>query len=217
MKVKIYTDGGCHNSGPYKGLGAWAYVIINEDGRVIREDAQKGEDHTTNNRMEYIAFIEAMKWCLAEGYFSHIEVYSDSDLLVKSFTEWIYAWVNKNTISDKANPDLLRELASLREALDMTLINFKMSWIKAHAGHKWNEYVDKECTKIILENVRAMKMEQAMSFVPPPEVYTEFEELFSKITEAMAYHKGLTPEQLSKAQTMLTLQKPILEKTFLTL
>jgi len=54
-KVTIYTDGACKgNPGP----GGWG-VLLMSDG--VERELFGGEDLTTNNRMEMMAVIEALR------------------------------------------------------------------------------------------------------------------------------------------------------------
>ena len=58
MNIEIYTDGACSkNPGP----GGWAYIMVNKDSKeeICRENG--GEKSTTNNRMELMAVIRALK------------------------------------------------------------------------------------------------------------------------------------------------------------
>ena len=55
VRVKIYTDGACSgNPGP----GGWGAILIYGD---TRREISGGEAHTTNNRMELLAAIEALE------------------------------------------------------------------------------------------------------------------------------------------------------------
>ncbi|HEY7398296.1 MAG TPA: ribonuclease HI family protein [Gaiellaceae bacterium] len=78
MTVRLFTDGGARgNPGP----AAYAYVIEDEDGVVL---AQRGETIgvATNNVAEYRALIEGLVRA-AELGLAHVEVVSDSELMVK--------------------------------------------------------------------------------------------------------------------------------------
>ena len=56
MKYKIYTDGACSgNPGP----GGWAAIILADD--KIQNEISGGESSTTNNKMELLAPIKAIK------------------------------------------------------------------------------------------------------------------------------------------------------------
>ena len=54
-EITIYTDGSClGNPGP----GGWAAIILDKEDRT---EIAGGEKDTTNNRMEMMAVIEALK------------------------------------------------------------------------------------------------------------------------------------------------------------
>lgn len=127
----VFTDGGSHgNPGP----GGWGYVYVIKD-QIIKE-AWGGEAHTTNNRMELTAIIEALK---AVGN-QEITVFSDSNLCVQTFNTWMkgwkfHGWQKKGGIK---NLDLIQELDRLKSACPKV----GLTWVKAHNGNQWNEYVD---------------------------------------------------------------------------
>lgn len=211
MKVAIFTDGGCHNAGRFKGIGAWAYVIVDDKGNLIFEKSKLGDPGTTNNRMEYIAFLEALKWCLQTKFITQIDAFSDSRLLIDSFTNWIYGWKKAGTIDKKKNPDLLREMSLLREELDLTLINFRFQWVKAHNGNKWNEHCDKACTRLIQEAIRPMARPETTLSQGKTEA---FEVLFNKIWDGTIHHDEITSEELTIAKQLLHNQKPHLLRAY---
>ena len=130
--IKIYTDGSCLTN---PGNGGWA-AIINQDGEINRMSGS--EKNTTNNRMELLAPINALKKIKGN---TKIEIYTDSKYVKLGITEWIKKWVNNNWQTSKKedvkNKDLWVELYSLNESLDI-----KWNWVKAHAGNTMNEEVD---------------------------------------------------------------------------
>ena len=57
-KVDIYTDGSCiGNPGP----GGWSFIIKYKNKKI--KEFSGFENYTTNNRMEIIAAINAIKYC----------------------------------------------------------------------------------------------------------------------------------------------------------
>ncbi|MBQ3894948.1 MAG: hypothetical protein II739_06440, partial [Clostridia bacterium] len=95
-----------------------------------------GEPETTNNRMELRGPIEALK-LLKEPCF--VNLYSDSSYVVNTFTlGWYEAW-EKINFKNKANVDLVTELAELCRI-------HKVRWIKVK-GHADNEY-NNECDRL---------------------------------------------------------------------
>lgn len=129
-EVSIYTDGACSgNPGP-GGYGA-ILIYCSHVKKVYG-----GEPETTNNRMELRGPIEALK-LLKEPCF--VNLYSDSSYVVNTFTlGWYEAW-EKINFKNKANVDLVTELAELCRI-------HKVRWIKVK-GHADNEY-NNECDRL---------------------------------------------------------------------
>ena len=130
--IKIYTDGSCLEN---PGSGGWA-AIINEDGNIKRISGS--EKNTTNNRMELMAPINALKNIEPN---KEIEIFTDSKYVKLGITEWINTWLKNNWKTSKKenvkNKELWLELYNLNKSL-----NVKWNWVKAHAGNPLNEEVD---------------------------------------------------------------------------
>ena len=130
--IKIYTDGSCLKN---PGNGGWA-AIINDDGDIKRVSGS--EKNTTNNRMELMAPLNALKGMDPN---KEIEIYTDSQYVKLGITEWINNWLKNNWQTSKKedvkNKDLWLELYNLNKSL-----NVKWNWVKAHAGNPLNEEVD---------------------------------------------------------------------------
>ena len=130
--IKIYTDGSCLKN---PGDGGWA-AIISKNGK--NEVISGSEKDTTNNRMELLAPINALKQVDTK---SQVEIYTDSQYVKLGITEWINKWVSNNWQTakkeDVKNKDLWVELYNLNQSL-----NVKWNWVKAHAGDPINEDVD---------------------------------------------------------------------------
>ena len=130
--IKIYTDGSCLEN---PGKGGWA-AIINDDGDIKKVSG--GEKNTTNNRMELMAPINALKVMNPN---KEIEIYTDSQYVKLGITQWINTWLKNNWKTSKKedvkNKDLWLELNNLNNSLDV-----KWNWVKAHSGNPLNEEVD---------------------------------------------------------------------------
>ena len=130
--ITIYTDGSCLRN---PGNGGWAAII--NDEKEIRK-ISGSEKNTTNNRMELMAPINALKSISSDN---EINVYTDSKYVKLGITEWINTWVKNNWQTSKKenvkNKDLWIELYNLNKSL-----NVKWNWVKAHAGDPLNEEVD---------------------------------------------------------------------------
>lgn len=92
-----------------------------------------GENHTTNNQMEMMAVIEALKWANPS---KKIQIYTDSNYVQKGMTVWMEGWKRRGWKNVK-NREYWEALLSLSKNLDI-----EWFWIKGHANHKWNEKAD---------------------------------------------------------------------------
>src|SRR3546814_17237539 len=82
-QIEIHTDGAClGNPGP----GGWG-VLLCCDGRE-RELSGKERD-TTNNRMEWMAAIQALEALSAT---CEVVVHTDSQYVQHGISEWLTAW-----------------------------------------------------------------------------------------------------------------------------
>ena len=130
--IKIYTDGSCLEN---PGNGGWAAIII-DDGKKTQIKGSK--KNTTNNQMELMAPIEALKK-IPKG--SNVQIFTDSKYVKSGITEWIHNWKKngwKTTNKQKVkNKDLWVELDLLSSQFDI-----KWSWVKAHSTDKLNNEVD---------------------------------------------------------------------------
>lgn len=128
-QLVIYTDGAARgNPGP------GGYGIIMQWGSVVKEFSQ-GFRLTTNNRMELMAVVVALKQLTRDGL--DIVIYSDSAYVVNAIEKgWIHGWV-KTGFKDKKNSDLWQEY--LKYARKHRI---KFVWVKGHANNPYNNRCD---------------------------------------------------------------------------
>lgn len=133
-QVDIFTDGACSgNPGP----GGWS-AILRYKG--TDKEISGGEKHTTNNRMELTAVIEALK-LLKEP--CEVTLWTDSKYVADGLGKgWAAGWKKNGwRKADKKpalNPDLWDELLNLNDKHTI-----KIQWIKGHASHPENEKCDR--------------------------------------------------------------------------
>lgn len=135
-EIVIYTDGACSgNPGP----GGWGAVIIDNHGNGTTKEIWGGEAHTTNQRMELQAAVEALRALPAPG---RVRLHSDSAYLINAFRlRWIPRWQKNGwrTAARKPvqNQDLWLALADLAA-------KHRVEWIKVkgHSGDLYNERCD---------------------------------------------------------------------------
>ena len=130
--IKIYTDGSCIGN---PGQGGWAAIILDDGKKTVIKGNKK---NTTNNQMELLAPIEALKK-IPKG--SQVQIFTDSKYLKFGITEWIYNWkkngwktANKKNVS---NQELWTELDQLNSEFEIS-----WNWVKAHSTDKLNNEVD---------------------------------------------------------------------------
>jgi ribonuclease HI len=130
--IEIFTDGACSgNPGP----GGWGAIL--RSGETEKE-LFGGEADTTNNRMEMMAVIEALKQLKRPV---EARVHTDSQYVQKGISEWIHGWKRRGwKTADKKpvkNEDLWRQLDTLAEPHTI-----EWCWVRGHNGHPENERAD---------------------------------------------------------------------------
>ena len=141
--IKIYTDGSCLEN---PGNGGWAAIIIDEGKKTQLKGSKK---NTTNNQMELLAPIEALKK-IPKG--TKVQIFTDSKYVKSGITEWIHNWkkndwktTNKQPVKNK---DLWNELDLMNNEFDI-----KWTWVKGHSSDKLNNEVDLIAREAALINI----------------------------------------------------------------
>ncbi len=128
--AEVYTDGACSgNPGP----GGWGWVAT--DGRR----GSGGEAHSTNQRLELQAVLEALR--AIDG---SVTVFSDSTYVVKCFNDrWYEGWLKRGWKSSANKPVANRDLwEPLIELFLQRKNEISFVWVKGHAGNQMNEIAD---------------------------------------------------------------------------
>ena len=131
-KVEIYSDGACKGN---PGMGGWG-ALLSCDGREKR--LYGGEKDTTNNRMELMGSIEALR---ALNKPCQVVLWTDSQYVKKGMTEWLNGWKARGWRTAANEPVKNQDLW---QALDeqATRHDIEWRWVKGHAGHYGNEVAD---------------------------------------------------------------------------
>ena len=130
-KILIYTDGSSlGNPGP----GGYGIVMKTSDGR-LEKTFSKGFKKTTNNRMELMAVIDALKKIKQKDW--PVEIYTDSKYVSDAVNKaWLNKWLRQKFTKTK-NPDLWKEFIRVTQGL-----NYTIHWVKGHNNHPENEQCD---------------------------------------------------------------------------
>jgi ribonuclease HI len=120
-KLIICADGACRGNQFKENIGGWGVVYkYSNDTKEIKGSTR----NTTNNIMELTAALEALKGIKNKKV--TIEIFMDSQYVVKGVNEWSKFWVTHNWKSPKKKPvenkELWIQLLKLKE--DFTNIQF---------------------------------------------------------------------------------------------
>ncbi len=131
-QVRVYTDGACSgNPGP----GGWG-VVLESCGHT--RELLGAQEHTTNNRMELQAAIEALN-SLTEP--CEVEIVTDSTYLKNGMQSWLVNWKRKGWKTSEGKPvknqDLWRQLDAL-----VATHRVHWHWVRGHTGVEGNERAD---------------------------------------------------------------------------
>jgi ribonuclease HI len=142
--ITIHTDGACSgNPGP----GGWG-AILEWNGH--RKEINGAEPETTNNRMELMAAIQALR--AVKGENKSIRLVTDSTYVKDGLTKWIHGWKKNGwkTAAKKPvkNADLWRELDEAASRHDV-----QWDWVKGHSGDPDNERAD-ELARLAIAQMR---------------------------------------------------------------
>jgi len=137
-KITIYTDGACSGN---PGKGGWAAVIIEDENE---KTISGSEMLTTNNRMELLAVINALK----EVSLAKLDIYTDSKYVKNGIESWIKNWKMNGWMTAAKQPvknkDLWLELDTL-----VTKKEIEWKWVKGHSNDHYNTIVDEAARKAI--------------------------------------------------------------------
>jgi ribonuclease HI len=144
--IEIFTDGACRgNPGP----GGWAALMRQDTTEKMLSGA---EPATTNNRMEVMAAIEALR---AIQRPSRIRLTTDSEYLRQGVTSWVKRWKLNGWRTAAKQPVKNQDLWVLLDSLVGTH-EIEWCWVKGHSGHAENERVD-EAANVAIDDLLARR------------------------------------------------------------
>ena len=128
--MTFYTDGACSgNPGP----GGWACAV--PDGPF----ASGAETHTTNQRMEISAALEAIR-----ANAGPLDVVSDSTYVVNCFRDkWYAGWRQRGWKNSQRKPVANRDLWEPLIELVLARGDVTFRWVKGHGDDPMNDLVDR--------------------------------------------------------------------------
>jgi len=147
----LYTDGACLNN---PGYGAWCSVLLHNQKEIIMCGRQ---DYTTNNRMESLALICALRCIVLNSDVRRIKWYSDSMYAIGAVKTYRKKQVSKKKHKIK-NLDLWQEFWRLMNRYDFVI---EPHWVRGHSGDFYNE----KCNDIAEKIVRGIPIRDDITFI----------------------------------------------------
>lgn len=152
--IALFSDGGCRgNPGP----GAYAYLIQDQEGNVLKE-AAGADSYTTNNKMELSGVIEGLiglKDLLPtigrDALLQRVVVVTDSKYVVDGMNSWVSGWKSRGwKKADGKSPENVELWMRLDEMIS-SFFEVKFQWVRGHGGHPQNERCDQLANKAMDE------------------------------------------------------------------
>ena len=182
-KIIVFTDGSSRgNPGP----GGWGAVVAD---RARVKEIGGYSTHTTNNKMELTAAIEAIKMIRKKA---EITIHTDSRYVINGITKWVSGWEKKGwqTLgkTEVQNKELWKALMDV-------VATHTVVWkhVKGHSGISLNERADviangfarKE--NVELFNGSVAKYKSFVESMPKPRVVSKSKSTSKKTGPAYSY------------------------------
>ena len=143
--IVVYADGACSgNPGP----GGWAWAVAPDGAR----SGSGGEAHTTNQRMELTAVLQALRTLggEADATGAGLLVVSDSQYVVNCFRDrWWEGWLARGWRNSQRQPVANRDLWEPLIDVVRTRGDVEFRWVKGHSGDPMNDLVDELAVRAI--------------------------------------------------------------------
>ncbi|WP_145052621.1 ribonuclease HI [Paenibacillus xylanexedens] len=145
--IELWTDGAIHKNGRPEAIGGWACILrfvdidfASREVTVLKEKEMSGSQRaagTTSNEMELRGVLEGLR-AISPNFAGKIavKVFSDSEYVTKGFSGRSDKWAHYGW-KPRPNVGMLKEIHELANTFGASF-----TWIKGHAGMKYNERAD---------------------------------------------------------------------------
>lgn len=143
--IKVYTDGGCRNTGNKEGqhvndsdLSAWAFEVVYPDGSSYHDSgANFGK---TNNMMELEAFARACEFIVNQHIKTPIMFILDSRYVLNPIQVGdLEVWAKQGWTAERANKEYWQYIWNYYSKIKQKIY---LKWVKGHSVTQGNNYVD---------------------------------------------------------------------------
>jgi len=143
--ITVYTDGSCHT---VHKTGAWAVILLTDGKKIVLKGMA---EHTTNQRMELTAVLNALEYVEQNGLTHPVQIYTDSQYVIDIQTRIPHLQRN-NYLTKKGKPnrnvDLVRKLVGYLQRMNIVFIKV-ISHLKKDDTENFNREVDKMARRIV--------------------------------------------------------------------
>lgn len=148
--VEIYTDGAClGNPGPAAG----AYAIVYQ-GKAVHS-AARFLGHGTNNTAELTAALDGLRFLADRKADLRVTLLSDSQQVILGMSAWLPNWKARGWRNASGKPVVNRGLYEELDALATAFPALRWKHVRGHAGHAFNELVDRLANGVVAEGTSA--------------------------------------------------------------
>lgn len=152
MQLVINTDGGARDNGKVDSVASYGAC-----GRFFDEECVLKKrflivqrvDSGTNNQMELLGVISALRIALKQNETKDVSIVMDSAYVRNGITDWINTWKSNGWKTSKKKPVKNIELWQLLDELYIEAnqkLDLEMKKVKGHADDYANEHIDSACT-----------------------------------------------------------------------
>ena len=125
-------------------MGGWGALLIYQG---TEKRLYGSEENTTNNRMELMGSIEALK---ALKRPCEVILWTDSQYVKKGISEWLTGWKAKGWRTASNQPVKNQDLWQMLDQ-EASRHQIDWRWVKGHAGEYGNEVADQLANQAIDE------------------------------------------------------------------
>ena len=141
--LNIYTDGSSLSNPRRGGMGI-RYIIVNSAGdEVVRDEVPTGYKQATNNEMELLACVIALRQVPADFLTSAVQrivIYTDSQYVRDHINSARWRWPKQRWRSRYGRPiENVAIWKDLVKAVDKAPHRVDFKWVKGHAKNKHNK------------------------------------------------------------------------------
>lgn len=139
----IYVDGAAPNNQSDCLAGGIGVAIYGQSGQLVDtfksriELEEQTGNRVTNVRCEMLALIKGLELSA-----SNDTVFTDNEMVVKGYNEWLFEWKSKSWRNSSKKPVANKDLWLRIDKLKQCKPDVRVEWVRGHDGIEGNELAD---------------------------------------------------------------------------